>query len=414
MAGVSTARYAIRDKDFTVTRLYMREYILAHTAEIKAKIPKEYIDQHIDVVTWSATLRNEPVNLVKETEKIKNTFIESVALESLENSDIILHVESDKKDIEGFLLGEIYNNKITQDTFINISYMYVAGGANVQKQLLRKLIEASKELHVKKLYANSVYKSQIKFYEDLGFDFEFEEGNDCIIDMNIGFIRSLPAALPAKNGSQTNLRRMADVSVVVVMKADAGANYSSPDHPMQEQFMMETVIIDDAQFNKAKEDIKAYADSSKEVCAGMNKEYLERRLSPENEENNLILYIKKADNSIHGFALTKFNKGDGNSDESNIVLDILCGGSGLKGAGEMIIKALNVIALANNIKKIELGSLPGAYAFYRKYGFCYKSVPEKKMYAMKYDIKDANSVGGRRKSRRANRRRSKKTRKNRR
>ena len=143
------------------------------------------------------------------------------------------------------------------------------------------------------------------------------------------------------------------------------------------------------------------------LCKGLNPEYILNSI----HDVDAIVVVGSPMNilpngNIFGFALIQFDE-----KYNSIYIDVICSHVGIKGAGDILIKALEYISKKLFMTEIYLTSVKSAITFYEKYGF---TKYDKLCDDMCVMIKSMNkNYGGKRKTQKKSRKINK-TRKNRR
>ena len=106
-------------------------------------------------------------------------------------------------------------------------------------------------------------------------------------------------------------------------------------------------------------------DKSRFLCKGIGSQYLLESF----ERQDAVVVIGSLidilpNGNVFGFAGLKFNQS-----ENSLYIDIICSHSGIKGAGDFLIKKLEDISRNLSIDKIYLKSVEWAISFYEKYGY---------------------------------------------
>ena len=107
------------------------------------------------------------------------------------------------------------------------------------------------------------------------------------------------------------------------------------------------------------------------LCKGLNPEYIEDAF----ETADAIVAISSIhtkilpNGNIFGFALIQFNEKD-----NSMYIDVICSHTGIKYAGDILIKTIHHLCDILFIRKIKLKSVSTAIPFYEKYGFVKKDV----------------------------------------
>jgi hypothetical protein len=391
-----TPYFAIKDGEMLFAIQTLRNFVFENNDAILASKPEEYVTSRMANVgrrRWG-----EKYNEADEKKKIIDGYLGNV-LYHLGEDKILLRLENSEKKIVGILIADVKVDDITEESYeIYLNYMFVLPDAEpgVAETLIKNLAALGQKLYCNKIIISTVYKSEVSKYKALGFDFRFSPTSSICYDMNLS-VKSLPPPLPGKNEISTNLRKQSSVSVGLVLKSAVGEGYVETDPDTQKLYMMTNTIVDDDALNETFAEIKAYTESDESVCGDVMRDYINDRLVPNNEFINFVLFVKKGDD-MKGFALCEFSK-------EKIILDLLCGAPGIKGAGEILLKAIQVVAFSNGIKSIELSSLGTSYGFYRKYGFCFQQEKVDAIsYSMEYPLR-RGAVGGARTRKHARRRR---------
>jgi hypothetical protein len=106
-------------------------------------------------------------------------------------------------------------------------------------------------------------------------------------------------------------------------------------------------------------------DKSRILCKGIGSQYL---LESFNRNDAVVVIGSLMDilpnGNVFGFAGLKFNQ-----TENSLYIDIICSHTGIKGAGDFLIKNLEDICRNLSIDKIYLKSVDSAISFYEKYGY---------------------------------------------
>jgi hypothetical protein len=106
-------------------------------------------------------------------------------------------------------------------------------------------------------------------------------------------------------------------------------------------------------------------DKSRVLCKGIGSQYLIESFN----RNDAVVVIGSSmdilpNGNVFGFAGLKFDQ-----TENSLYIDIICSHSGIKGAGDFLIKKLEDICRNLSIDKIHLKSVEWAISFYEKYGY---------------------------------------------
>jgi len=106
-------------------------------------------------------------------------------------------------------------------------------------------------------------------------------------------------------------------------------------------------------------------DKSRVLCKGIGSQYLIESFN----RNDAVVVIGSSmdvlpNGNVFGFAGLKFNQ-----EENSLYIDIICSHTGIKGAGDFLIKKLEDISRNLSIDKIYLKSVEWAISFYEKYGY---------------------------------------------
>jgi len=144
-------------------------------------------------------------------------------------------------------------------------------------------------------------------------------------------------------------------------------------------------------------------DKSAFLCKGLNPEYI---LDSINGADAVVVVGSSMNilpnGNIFGFALIQFDE-----KYNSIYIDVICSHIGIKGAGEILIKALEYISEKLFITEIYLTSVKDAITFYKKYGFIKQDNDCNDMCIM---MKTLKKKGGRKRKTRKNKKSLNKTR----
>ena len=149
--------------------------------------------------------------------------------------------------------------------------------------------------------------------------------------------------------------------------------------------------------------------NSRFLCRGLNIEYILDAFY----RADAVVIIGSSMNilpngNIYGFALINFDE-----KHNSIYIDVICSHIGIKGAGDILITAIQDLCGKLFMTKIYLKSIKSAIPFYEKYGFIKK---DQLCYDMCLMIKSINKKNGGKKgktNKQKKSKKSKKTRKNR-
>ena len=106
-------------------------------------------------------------------------------------------------------------------------------------------------------------------------------------------------------------------------------------------------------------------NNSRFLCRGLNPEYILDSF----DTADAVVIIGSSINilpngNIYGFALINFDE-----EHNSIYIDVICSHIGIKGAGDILITAIQDISKKLFMTKIHLKSVKSAILFYEKYGF---------------------------------------------
>lgn len=146
-------------------------------------------------------------------------------------------------------------------------------------------------------------------------------------------------------------------------------------------------------------------DKSGFLCKGLNPDYILDSI----DDADAVVVVGSSMNilpngNIFGFALIQFHE-----KYNSIYIDIICSHIGIKGAGDILIKALEYISKKLFMTEIYLTSVKSAITFYEKYGF---TKYDKLCNDMCIMIKSLKKRGGRKRKTRKYKKSLKRTRKN--
>ena len=140
--------------------------------------------------------------------------------------------------------------------------------------------------------------------------------------------------------------------------------FNKPGKNIMKQFLK----YDDAETNKYK-DISEYImqliTKSEFLCKGLTHSYVKKTFA----RVDAVVVIGSSMNilpngNIYGFALIEFDiKND------SVHIDVICSHYGVRGAGEKLIKEVEIICNKVHLNQIYLTSVDTAITFYEKYGF---------------------------------------------
>jgi len=145
-------------------------------------------------------------------------------------------------------------------------------------------------------------------------------------------------------------------------------------------------------------------DKSGFLCKGLNPDYILDSI----DDADAVVVVGSSMNilpngNIFGFALIQFDE-----KYNSIYIDVICSHVGIKGAGDILIKALEYISKKLFMTEIYLTSVKSAITFYEKYGF---TKYDKLCNDMCIMIKSLKKRGGRKRKTRKNKKSLKRTRK---
>ena len=140
--------------------------------------------------------------------------------------------------------------------------------------------------------------------------------------------------------------------------------FNKPGKNIMKQFLK----YDDAETDKYK-DISEYImqliTKSEFLCKGLKHSYVKKTFA----RVDAVVVIGSSMNilpngNVYGFALIEFD-----IKQNSVHIDVICSHYGVRGAGEKLIKEVEVICNKVHLDKIYLTSVDTAIAFYEKYGF---------------------------------------------
>ena len=140
--------------------------------------------------------------------------------------------------------------------------------------------------------------------------------------------------------------------------------FNKPGKNIMKQFLK----YDDAETDKYK-DISEYImqliTKSEFLCKGLTPSYVKKTFL----RVDAVVVIGSSMNilpngNVYGFALIEFD-----IKQNSVHIDVICSHYGVRGAGEKLIKEVEVICNKVHLDKIYLTSVDTAIAFYEKYGF---------------------------------------------
>lgn len=165
----------------------------------------------------------------------------------------------------------------------------------------------------------------------------------------------------------------------------------------------------DNNFKNVTDYIYRIFDKSRFLCKGIDSEYLLESF----ERHDAVVVIGSSmdilpNGNVFGFAGLKFDQ-----TENSLYIDIICSHSGIKGAGDFLIKKLEDICRNLSIDTIHLKSVAWAISFYEKYGYIKQDTSCTNECLMIKTIR--KKIGGKKrktKRRKTKRRKTKRSRKN--
>lgn len=140
--------------------------------------------------------------------------------------------------------------------------------------------------------------------------------------------------------------------------------FNKPGKNIMKQFLK----YDDAETNKYK-DISEYIlqliTKSEFLCKGLKHSYVKKTFA----RVDAVVVIGSSMNilpngNIYGFALIEFD-----IKQNSVHIDVICSHYGVRGAGEKLIKEVELICNKVHLDNIYLTSVDTAITFYEKYGF---------------------------------------------
>jgi len=146
------------------------------------------------------------------------------------------------------------------------------------------------------------------------------------------------------------------------------------------------------------------------LCKGLSLEYIKYAL----KTANAIIAISSTginilpNGNIFGFALINFNE-----DDNSVYIDVICSHSGIKYAGEILLKSITNMCNILLITKIKLNSVSSAISFYEKYGFYKKGLCENNedLCEMEKNISTKTLGGNKKKTKKKQKKKTKKKKK---